>query len=138
MSGIEQEAIQVTGIAVAAAETLLANVQVPGIGLDTPLSAALVKTTPYKIVRIRGIVIVTATISYITTVNLRRGANNTTTAQVPPVPIQPAVPTAGIVGFPVPFEFIDTAPTGLTYSLTAIANTADTCMVIYNVTGWNG
>jgi hypothetical protein len=137
MSAIEQEPLLVTGIAVAAAETLVANIAVPGVGLDTSLSAITQKTTPYKAIRVRGLIWVTATISYVSAVKLRQGNGNTTTLQVGQT-LSPPVPTAGIVGFAFPFEFIDLAPIGLWYSLTAIANTADTCSAIVNITGWDG
>lgn len=137
MSAIEQEPILFSGIAVGAAETVVGNIAVPGAGADTSLSAITQKTVPFKVVRVRGLIWITATVSYLTGLKLRQGFNNTTTAQVGQTLIPP-VPTAGIVGFPLPFEFLDQAPATLWYTLTAIANTANTCSAIASITGWDG
>jgi hypothetical protein len=137
MAALEQEPVVFSGVTGATGEAVVGNIMVPGSGMDTPLSAVTQKTTPFKMVRVRGIIIVTATTSYITAVKLRQGNGNTTTLQVGNT-IAPPVPTAGIVGFPCPFEFVDTAPIGLWYTLTAIVNTANTLMAIASVTAWDG
>jgi hypothetical protein len=137
MAALEQEPIVFTGVPIGTTETVVGNIPVPGAGLDTPLSAVSQKACPFKAIRVRGIIIVTATVSYFTAIKLRQGNGNIVSNQVQAT-IAPAVPTTGIVGFSVPFEFVDLAPIGLWYSLTAIANVANTSLAIASITGWDG
>jgi hypothetical protein len=141
MSAIEQEPLQVSGVAIAAVETVLAAISVPGVTNDKTLSALSAPgnpntpTNPFKVIRVRGLCWVTGTASLVT-LRLRQGTG-IAGVQVGPTLVQIGGGTA-TANTPIPFEFIDAAPSaaGLNYSLTALGAPATTMAAITNVTGF--
>lgn len=135
MSAIEQEP-QTASLAAVTAEAVVLTLQVPGSGLDTPLSAVAQKTTPFKLIRVRGIAwISSATVAHLSAVRLRQGTT-TGGVQVGPAFAQQAATTDPTGGAFVAFEFIDAAPVGLTYVITAASSASATVNVIASVTGF--
>jgi hypothetical protein len=139
VSALEQEPVLVTGVALTAATpALLAGLLVPGQNANYSLSnpqsqnnPALI-SCPFKIVRVRGIAWVTGTAS-ILTLTLLRGVG-TGGAQVLQALVQAG---AAAVGVPVPFEFVDIAPTGLNYTLVANASVTTVASAIANISGFD-
>jgi hypothetical protein len=136
VSAIEQEPQQ-GSLAAVTTEAVILQLQVPGSGLDTPLSAVTQKTTPFKVVRVRGIAwISSATVAHLSGVRLRQGTTIGGVQVGPAFAAQTATtdPTGGSF---VSFEFIDTAPVGLVYVITAASSASATVNAIASVTGFN-
>jgi hypothetical protein len=136
VSAIEQEPQQ-GSLAAVTTEAVILQLQVPGSGLDTPLSAVAQKTTPFKVIRVRGIAwISSATAAHLSGVRLRQGTTIGGVQVGPAFAAQIATtdPTGGSF---VSFEFIDTAPVGLPYVITAASSASATVNVIASVTGFN-
>jgi hypothetical protein len=138
VSALEQEPVLVTGVAlVSTVLTPLTPLQVPGMNANFSLSNpqsqnnAALSQCPYKIVRVRGIAWVTGTAS-ILTIGLYRVS--VAGAQVLQSLVQAG---AAAVGVPVPFEFVDNAPTGLTYALGCTASVTTVASAIANVSGYD-
>jgi hypothetical protein len=139
VSALEQEAQLVTGIAVSLSATpssVAATFGVPGVGADTSLSAIFQKVCPFKVVRVRGLAYVTATASLLA-VGLFRGAGTGGSQVNVTLTLQGSGITAA-VGQPIPFEFFDSAPTGIEYTLGLGGSAACTAAMVYSVTGYNG
>jgi len=138
VSSLEQEPVLVTGVALTATVlTPLTALQVPGANANFSLSNpqsqnnAALSQCPFKVVRVRGIAWVTGTAS-ILTVGLYRVS--IAGAQVLQSLVQAG---AAAVGVPVPFEFIDVAPAGLTYALGCAASVTTVASAIANVSGYD-
>jgi hypothetical protein len=139
VSAIEQEPQVFNGVTLGTSEGVAVTFPVAGASLDTPLSAILIKPTPFKAIRIRGIIVVTsATATHFSAVKLRQGNNTTSGPQVQSTLSQQAATTDPTGGAFVPFEFVDFGPTTLYYSLTATVSTAATGLVVVNITGFTG
>jgi hypothetical protein len=137
MSALEQEVQQGSASAVTT-EAVIVTVQVPGAGLDTPLSAVTVKTTPYKFVRIRGIVWVSSAVAtHFTGVLCRRGTTIAGT-QVGNTLAQQTATTDPTGGAFVSFEFLDVAPVGLTYVITASLGSSANVSGLASASGFDG
>jgi hypothetical protein len=139
VSALEQEPVLVTGVALTATvNALVAGLLVPGqnanFSLSNPQSQnnPALSACPFKIVRVRGIMWVTGTAS-ILTVGLYRGVGVGGT-QVLQFLVQAG---AAAVGVPVPFEFVDNAPTGLNYTLAGNASVTTVVSAIANLSGFD-
>jgi hypothetical protein len=139
VSALEQEPVLVTGVALAAATPAsFVPLQVPGMNANFSLSNpqsqnnAALSQCPFKIVRIRGIAWVTGNAS-ILTLTLLRGVGTGGT-QVLQALVQAG---AAAVGVPVPFEWVDNAPTGLSYTIVGNASVTTVASAIANVSGYD-
>jgi len=139
MSSLESEPILVTGVALTAATpAVLEALSIAGTSVNFSLSNPQSINNPanlqlpFKVVRIRGIAWVTGTAS-ILTISLVRGVGTGGT-QVLQNLVQAG---AAAVGVPVPFEFVDAAPTGPNYSLIASASVTTVASAIANVSGYD-
>jgi len=139
MSALEQEPLLVTGVALTAATpAVLEALSIAGtsvnfsLGNPQSINNPALAAVPYKVIRIRGIAWVTGTAS-ILTLQLLRGVGTGGT-QVLQSLVQPG---AAAVGVPVPFEFVDVAPTGPNYSLVATATVTTVASAIANVSGYD-
>lgn len=147
MSALEQEPVFSNAVAIAAAETVLQALSVPGVQANYSLSNPQsinnpnLVSTGFKFIRVRGIAWVTSggTATFIT-IRLRQGVG-TGGVQVNAVSFTntvSATAAAGVTQVPVPFEFWDTAPAGVNYTLTAQGGAGTTVSAVTNVTGFDG
>jgi hypothetical protein len=139
VSALEQEPFPVSGVAIGTGETLLAALLVPGFNANFSLANAQSQNNaansqcPFKVIRVRGTAWATITASIIT-LRLRQGVGVTGTQVGPAF----TTTTAAEIGFPLPFEFLDSAPAGLNYSLTASGSVATNVSAIINMSGFDG
>jgi hypothetical protein len=129
MGALEQEPLYIQGFVTSGALQTVAVLPCPGTANDTAFGLGIQPGTPFDKIRVRGLIWVTGTAATLSVSLL-----NSSLFQVLQTYSNPATPLAADV--PLPFEWVDVAPTGTPYYIQAITSVASVVSLVANIEGF--